>query len=425
MLEAFVPNLAERLRAVRAWRPGRTAAARDDLARRVEELERSLRALTAAAAVRPVPAPSPPPQPAPPPVDARPARDRPSWLDLVGVLTLLGLLVYGAVAFSYVAYFRSFDVTLEEVGMGYATLLRRSGLNLAVVAASAAIAAVFLSFVGDRRDDSRRGAYGSAAILVFGIGVAGTVWLAAGFGAIDEATIYFEGCWSIAWILGARAVLGPMSPSPGWPRGARAALKAARHPPTPAARRARMKGVLVIAAAVVLGIPLLRLLWSRQDDRGSPWQVALYLVVGMVIVWGPAGLHRARRMLLPPPAPAVLPVVALVVIAVALAGGAHGRRAAETVKDLGDLRRQGDVAQSVLDVSTPRVCVAWVSQAAAPAALPTHELLYLGQSDSILALYDLSAGRPIRVSSDNVMLVELTAAERAARALRICPSGGR
>jgi hypothetical protein len=40
-------------------------------------------------------------------------------------------------------------VTLEEVGLGYATLLRRSGLNLAVVVATLAILAPFLSFFGD------------------------------------------------------------------------------------------------------------------------------------------------------------------------------------------------------------------------------------------------------------------------------------
>ena len=38
-------------------------------------------------------------------------------------------------AFGYVTFFTAFDVTLEEVGLGYATLLRRSGLNLAVLAA--------------------------------------------------------------------------------------------------------------------------------------------------------------------------------------------------------------------------------------------------------------------------------------------------
>ena len=79
----------------------------------------------------------------------------------------------------------------------------------------------------------------------------------------------------------------------------------------------------------------------------------------------------------------------------------------------------------MLDVSTPRVCAAWVGAVPAPATLPQHELLYLGQSDSILALYDLRSGRPIRLSSSNVLLVELTAAERATRTLRTCPSSGR
>jgi hypothetical protein len=100
------------------------------------------------------------------------------------VLTLLGLLVYGAVAFSYVSFFRAFDVTLEEVGLGYATLLRRSGLNLAVVVATLATLAPFLSFFGDRLADHRRGAYASAAILLVVLGVAVTVWLVAGFGAV-------------------------------------------------------------------------------------------------------------------------------------------------------------------------------------------------------------------------------------------------
>ena len=31
----------------------------------------------------------------------------------------------------------------------------------------------------------------------------------------------------------------------------------------------------------------------------------------MLAVWGPAGLQRARQALLPPPVPAALPVVAL------------------------------------------------------------------------------------------------------------------
>ena len=81
----------------------------------------------------------------------------------------------GAVAFSYVTFFRAFDLTLEEVGLGYATLLRRSGLNLAVLVASLASLTPFLSFFGDRRADHRMGAYASAAILVVVMGVAVTV----------------------------------------------------------------------------------------------------------------------------------------------------------------------------------------------------------------------------------------------------------
>ena len=86
------------------------------------------------------------------------------------VLTLLGLLVYGTVAFSYVTFFSAFDVSLEEVGLSYATLLRRSGLYLAVVVASLIIAAPFLSFFGDRRTDHRRGAYAIAALLLVVMG---------------------------------------------------------------------------------------------------------------------------------------------------------------------------------------------------------------------------------------------------------------
>lgn len=342
------------------------------------------------------------------------------------MLTLLGLLVYGAVAFSYVSFFRAFDVTLEEVGLGYATLLRRSGLNLAVVVASLAILAPFLSFFGDRRADHRRGAYASAAILLVVLGVAVTVWLVAGFGAVGNASIFAQACWSVAVILGMRAALGPMSPSPGWPRLARDSWEAARRPPTPEARRARNVGLLVIGAAVLLAVPLLVLLWSSQDDLGSPWPAIIIFAVGMmVIVWGPAGFRRARQALLPPPAPAALPVVALLVIAIVWGGAAYGQRAAETVKSLGDLREQGDLARSVLDVSTPRVCASWVGAVPAPATLPQHELLYLGQSDSTLALYDVGSGRPIRVSSSNVVLVELTPAERATRTLRTCSSGRR
>jgi hypothetical protein len=118
-------------------------------------------------------------------------------------------------------------------------------------------------------------------------------------------------------------------------------------------------------------------------------------------------------------------VAALLVVAIVWGGAAYGQRAAGTVKGLGDLREQGELARSALDVSAPRVCVAWVGAVPAPATLPQHELLYLGQSDSILALYDVRAGRPIRVSSSNVVLVELTAAERATPTLRTCPSGGR
>jgi hypothetical protein len=412
-LEAFVPNPIDRLR---AWLSVRPAAERDDLASRVEDLERSVRALTETAAR------APPPE-AP---DRPPTRGRPSWLDLVGVLTLLGLLVYGAVAFSYVTYFGAFDMTLEEVGLGYATLLRRAGLYLAVVVASLAIAAPFLSFFGDRRADLRRGAYAVAAILLVLMGVAGSVWLIAGFGAAEEASIYFQACWTMAVILGMRAALGPMSPSPGWTRAARDAWKAVRHPPTVEARRARTFGLLVIAAALVAGVAQFAFLWSSQDGLASPWLVIAIVAVGMVvIIWGPAGLHRARRMLLPPPAPAAVPVVALLVIAIVFGGVAHGQRAAETVKGLGDLREHGDLARLVLDVSTPRVCAAWVGAAPPPATMPQHELLYLGQADSILALYDVRPGRPIRVSSGNVVLVELTAAERATRTLRTCPSGGR
>jgi len=47
--------------------------------------------------------------------------------------------------------------------------------------------------------------------------------------------------------------------------------------------------------------------------------------------------------------------------------------------------------------------------------------VYLGQADSIMALYDVTMSRPIRVSSSNVVLVELTAAERATTTLRTCP----
>jgi hypothetical protein len=416
-LEAFVPNLADRLRAVVARTRGRPAAERDDLARRVEQLERAVQARADAAA-------RPPPAPAPQlPDDGRPRRDRPSWLDLVGVLTLLGLLVYGVVAFSYVSFFRAFDVTLEEVGLGYATLLRRSGLNLAVVVASLALLAPLLSFFGDRRADHRIGAYAVAAMLLVVTGVAVTVWLVVGFGAVGNAGIYARACWSVAVILGMRAALGPMSPSPGWPRVARDSWETARRPPTPEARRARNVGFVVIAAAVLLVVPLL---WSSRDDLGSPWPAIVILAVGIVvIVWGPAGFQRARRALWPPPVPAALPVVALLVIAVVWGGAAYGQRAAETVKSLGDLREQGDLARSVLDVSVPRVCVAWVSAVPAPAALPRYELVYLGQSDSILALYDVGSGRPIRVSSSNVVLVELTAAERATRTMRTCPSGRR
>jgi hypothetical protein len=185
-------------------------------------------------------------------------------------------------------------------------------------------------------------------------------------------------------------------------------------------------GLLVIAAALLVVVPVLWLLWTRQDDVGSPWPAIVLFAVGMVvIVWGPTGLDRARRALLPPPAPAALPVVALLVIAVALGGWAHGQRTAEAVKALGDLREQDGLARSVLDVSTPRSCVAWVGAVPAPSTLPRHELLYLGQSDSILALYDVKTGRPIRVASGNVVLVELTAAERATRTPRTCRPGGR
>jgi hypothetical protein len=412
-LEAFVPKLADRLRKIWAWLPGRPAAPPGDLVRRVEELERSMRARTDATA-RPVPAPPAPDRPL--------HQEGPSWLDLVGVLTLLGLLVYGAVAFSYVTFFRAFDVTLEEVGLGYATLLRRSGLNLAVVVASLAILAPFLSFFGDRRADHRRGAYIIATVLLVVMGVAVMVWLVAGFGAVGNASIYFQACWSVAVILGMRAALGPMSPSPGWLGVTSDAWRVARRPATPEARRARNVGVLVIAATVLLVVPLLVLLSSGHDDLGSPWPAIVIFAVGIVvIVWGPAGFQRARQALLPPPAPAALPVVALLVITIVWGGAAYGQRAAETVKGLGDLREQGDLAGSVLDVSTPRVCVAVVGAVPAPATLPRHELLYLGQSDSILALYDVRSGRPIRMSSSNVVLIELTAVERATRTLQTCP----
>jgi hypothetical protein len=416
-LEAFVPKVADRLRATLARLSGRPSAEHEALARRVEELERSMRAWTDAAS-RPAPAPEAPDRP--------PSRGRPAWLDLVGVLTLLGLLVYGTVAFSYVTFFSAFDVSLEEVGLSYATLLRRSGLYLAVVVASLIIAAPFLSFFGDRRTDHRRGAYAIAALLLVFMGVAGAAWLLAGFGAAEEAGIYFQACSTMAVILGMRAALGPMSPSPGWPRAARNAWEAARHPPTPQARRARTVGLLVIVAAVVFAIPYFGLLWSIQDHPASPWPVALVVAVGTIaIVWGPTGLHRARQVLLPFPAPAAAPLVGLLVIAIVFGGVAQGERAAETVKRLGDLREHGDLARLVLDVSTPRVCAAWVGAAPRPATLPRHELLYLGQADSILALYDVTTSRPIRVSSSNVVLVELTAAERATTTLRTCPTGGR
>lgn len=152
----------------------------------------------------------------------------------------------------------------------------------------------------------------------------------------------------------------------------------------------------------------------------------LVVAVGtIVIVWGPAGLRRARQVLLPLPAPAAAPLVGLLVIAIVFGCVEQGERAAATVKRLGDLREHGDLARLVLDVSTPRVCAAWVGAVPPPATLPRHELLYLGQADSILALYDVTTGRPIRVSSSNVVLVELTAAERATTTLRTCPSGGR
>jgi hypothetical protein len=424
-LEAFVPNLADRLRAAaRTVLRGPSTTAQLDLARRVGELERSVRALTDTAA-EPVPAP-PPMEPAPPPPDGRSRRAGPSWLDLFGALTLLGLLVYGAVAFGYVTFFAAFEVTLEEVGLSYATLLRRAGLNLVVVVALLAVGAAFFSFFGDRRADQRRAAYATAAVVLAGMGVAGMIWLLAAFGAADVATTYFQGCWSMAVLLGLRALLGPMSPSPDWPRQAPDAWAAVRHPPTPEARRARTVGLLVIAGAVLLGIPLLVWSWSMLDDPVSPWPVIIVLAVGIVaVVWGPAGLHRARRALVPLPVRAAAPMVGLLVAAIVLGGAEHGLRTAETVKGLADLRERSDLARLVLDISTPRVCVAWASQAPAPATLPTHELLYLGQADSILALYDVQASRPIRVSSSNVVLVELTAAERTTRSLRTCPPGGR
>jgi hypothetical protein len=416
-LEAFVPRVADRLRATLARLSGRPSADHEALTRRVEELERSMRAWTDAAS-RPAPAPEAQERP--------PSRGRPAWLDLVGVLTLLGLLVYGTVAFSYVTFFSAFDVSLEEVGLGYATLLRRSGLYLAVVVASLIVAAPFLSFFGDRRTDHRRGAYAIAALLLACMGVAGAAWLIAGFGAAREAGIYLQACWTAAAILGMRAALGPMSPSPGWPRAARSAWDAVRHPPTPEARRARTVGLLVVVAAVLFAVPYFGLLWSMQDHPPSPWPVVLVVAVGTIaIVWGPAGLDRARRMLLPLPAPAVAPLVGLLVIAIVFGGVEQGERAAETVKRLGDLREHGDLARLVLDVSTPRVCAAWVGVPPPPATLPRHELVYLGQADSMLALYDVATSRPIRVASSNVVLVELTAAERATTTLRTCPAGGR
>jgi len=354
-LEAFVPKVGDRLRAMRAQLSGRPSAEYGALARRVEELERSMQALTGAAS-RPAPAPQAPASP--------PSRVRPSWLDLVGVLTLLGLVVYGTVAFSYVTFFSAFDVSLEEVGLSYATLLRRSGLYLAVVVASLIIAAPFLSFFGDRRADHRRGAYLVAALLLALMGVTGAVWLVAGFGAAEETGIYFQACWTMAGILGMRAALGPMSPSPGWPRAARRAWKAARHPPTREARRARTVGLLVIAAALLFAVPYFGWLLSILDRPVSPWPVILIVVIGtLAIVWGPAGLHRARRVLLPMPAPAAAPLVGVLVIAIVFGGVQHGARAAATVKRLGDLREQGDLARLVLDVSTPRVCAAWVGAA--------------------------------------------------------------
>ena len=194
--------------------------------------------------------------------------------------------------------------------------------------------------------------------------MAGAVWLIAGFAAAEEAGIYLQACWTMAVILGMRAALGPMSPSPGWPRAARRALEAARHPPTREARRARTVGLLVIAAAVLFAVPYLGLLWSIQDHPASPWPVILIVVVGtLAIVWGPAGLRRARRALLPMPAPAAAPLVGVLVIAIVFGGVQNGERAAETVKHLGDLREQGDLARLVLDVSTPRVCAAWVGAA--------------------------------------------------------------
>ena len=328
-------------------------------------------------------------------------------------------------AFSYVTFFGAFDVSLEEVGLSYATLLRRSGTYLAVVAASLAIAAPFLSFFGDRRADHRRGAYAIAAVLLALMGVAGAAWLGAVFGAAEEAGIYFQACWTMAVILGMRAALGPMSPSPGWSRAARDAWAAMRRPPpTPAARRARTVGLLVVAGAVLFAIPYLGWFWSTQDDPPSPWPVVLVVAVGTIaIVWGPAGLRQGLQVLLPLPAPAAAPLIGLLVIAIVFGGVEQGERAAATVKRLGDLREHGDLARLVLDVSTPRVCAAWVG--AAPAPLPRHELLYVGQEDSILALYDVTTSRPIRVASSNVVLVELTAAERATTTLHTCPAGGR
>jgi hypothetical protein len=334
------------------------------------------------------------------------------WSDLAALFALVGLVVYGFVGFAYFAFLDSIDVRPEEVGVSYITVISKAGIAAAFLLALAAImgGGIGLLTAGFTLEDQRRYLFTAALLTVTALGLVQLFDRTIENSTARRFFLYLTIIFA-AWFF-LRVIHNPIKRF--LDRCVEPLLREDREDAWGGWRRRIGKAIpehcnsfLAVTAGIISLFTITPFLASLQEEIGAAiyiaWGFSLVATIFGVLLALP-GTRNWARGFLALPWPAILSIIALVAFGSFIAAANIGNNAAG---DLKDNRRMDDFFNSsfLLPVGISRVCVYWGSGSAPQELSMKHELIYLGEADGTLVLFDTEPDRAIRVSTESVVLI--------------------